>query len=100
MKIRVECYSGYRVEEVPRRVRFGERSLEVLEILDRWIGPDHRYFKLITDDRSVMIVRYDVETWEWDLCFYQGENPTASQGSSLEKSPGVPGSAILGFPHE
>ena len=36
MKIRVECYAGYRGEEEPRAFKLGERRFAVLEILDRW----------------------------------------------------------------
>lgn len=71
MKIRVECYSGYRAEETPRRIWLGQRKIEVQEILDRWLAPDHRYFKIRGDDDAVYILRHDTESWEWELTFYQ-----------------------------
>ena len=66
MQIEVECYAGYRGEETPRRFRLGGRYQEVKEILDRWFAPEHRYFKLKTDDGSIWIIRHDTlrETWE------------------------------------
>ena len=46
----VECYAGYRGEETPRALFFGARRLEVVEIIDRWLSPEHLYFKLRTVD--------------------------------------------------
>jgi len=48
--LRVECYSGHRGEETPRRFYLGNRHIEVAEVIDRWLGPDHRYFKVRGDD--------------------------------------------------
>ncbi len=71
MNIRVECYSGFRGEETPRRIWMGERKIEVLDILDRWLAPDHRYFKILGDDKSIYIIRHDTVLWEWEMTFYQ-----------------------------
>jgi hypothetical protein len=71
MHIRVECYAGYRGEETPRRFWLGSRKIEVSEIQDRWIAPDHRYFKLVGNDDSVYIIRHDMESLDWELIFYQ-----------------------------
>jgi hypothetical protein len=69
-RIRVECYAGYRGEETPRRLFIGERPIEVVTILDRWLGPDHRYFKLRGDDDGLYILRHDSETDTWELILY------------------------------
>ena len=50
--MKVECYAGYRDEETPRRFYLGKRCVEVTEILDRWLDPEHRYFKLRGDDNG------------------------------------------------
>jgi len=71
MSIRVECYAGYRGEETPRRVWMGTRQIEVSKILDRWLSPDHRYFKILGDDDSVYILRHDIVSWNWELTFFQ-----------------------------
>lgn len=72
--VRVECYAGHRGEETPRRFFLGARKIEVAEILDRWLAPDHRYFKVRGDDGSRYVLRYDTaaETWELTL-FERGE---------------------------
>jgi hypothetical protein len=67
MKIRVHCYAGYRGEEEPRAFDLGERHLEVIEITDRWLGPDHRYFKVQADDGNIYILRHDEAAGEWEM---------------------------------
>jgi hypothetical protein len=70
MKVRVECYAGYRGEETPRRILFDRRSVEVAEIVDRWLAPEHRYFKVTGDDDATYILRHDVSTDVWELTLY------------------------------
>ena len=67
MHIRVECYAGYRGEQEPRAFWLGERRIAVLEILDRWIAPDHRYFRVRGDDGHVYVLRSDELKSEWTL---------------------------------
>jgi len=71
MEIRVECYSGYRGDETPRRFWLGERRIEISDIVDRWVDPDCRYFKVKGDDGATYILRHDSETYEWALTLYQ-----------------------------
>ena len=71
MQIEVECYAGYRGEETPRRIRMATYMIDIKEIVDRWIAPDHRYFKVIGNDNATYIIRHETTTWQWDLVFYQ-----------------------------
>ena len=71
MNIRVECYSGHRGDETPQALWVGDRRIAVAEILDRWLAPDHRYFKFRGDDRGIYIIRNDVVSLEWQITFYQ-----------------------------
>ena len=68
--IRVECYAGHRGEEEPRRFWLGERSVAVTEILDRWLSPDHRYFKVRGDDGGSYILRHDTLADRWELTLF------------------------------
>ena len=70
LAIRVECYAGYRGEETPQRFYLGRRRVEVVTVLDRWLGPDHRYFKVQGDDGGTYIVRYDVPSDRWELTMF------------------------------
>ena len=67
MKIKVECYAGYRGEETPRRIWLDGKKIAVKEVQDRWLEPSHRFFKILGDDDAVYILRHDANTWEWEL---------------------------------
>ena len=72
LPIRVECYAGYRGEESPKRFYIRQRQVDVIEILDRWLAPDHRYFKVKGDDRATYIIRHDAIAGTWELTLYDG----------------------------
>jgi len=71
LDLKVECYAGYRGEETPRAIWFGSRKIEVKKILDRWLSPDHRYFKIMDEDDSLYIIRHDVLSRKWELTFFK-----------------------------
>jgi hypothetical protein len=70
LAIRVESYAGHRAEETPRRFSVGDRTVEVVDVLDRWVAPDHRYFKLKGDDGDTYIIRQDTAADVWELTVY------------------------------
>jgi hypothetical protein len=76
MQIKVKCYAGYRGEETPRIISFGSRKVEAKEILDRWLDPAHRYFKILGDDKAIYIIRHNMDSWIWELIFYQESKGT------------------------
>ena len=67
----VECYSGHRGEETPRRFRLGDRQLEIAEVVDRWLAPDHRYFKVRDAGGDLYVLRHDVTDGRWDLTLFR-----------------------------
>ncbi len=69
--IGVECYAGYKGDETPRRLIISGRRLTVLEVLDRWLAPDHSYFKVRCDTGAIFIVRHDLESLEWELTMFE-----------------------------
>ena len=71
MEVKVECYAGHRGEETPRRIRFDSRTVEVAEVLDRWHGPDHRYFQLLGDDDATYLLRQDEKDCSWSLIHFR-----------------------------
>lgn len=73
MRVIVECYAGYRGEETPRAFLVGDRRIEVRALLDAWLGPDHRYFKVQGDDGGVYLLRHDAEADLWELRMYRRE---------------------------
>jgi len=52
----------------------GNRKIEVKDVQDQWLSPNHRYFKVHGDDNAVYILRHDPETGDWDLAFYNRAN--------------------------
>jgi hypothetical protein len=72
--VRVECYAGYRGEQEPRRFHLGERVIEVREIVDRWLDPAHRYFKVRGDDDATYILRHDTATERWEISFFSARD--------------------------
>ena len=86
MRIQVDCYAGYRGEETPRRIRMATYKIEVKEVLDRWLAPDHRYFKVIGDDDATYIIRHDTVKWEWELVLYRAIEGFPENDSQFGKS--------------
>lgn len=64
--LRVERYAGHRADTEPRRLHVGQREVSVMEILDRWLDPRHRYFKLRGDD-GIYMLRHDTIEDRWEM---------------------------------
>ena len=69
MKVEVVCYSGYKGDERPVRIRLGGQDYVVEEVLDQWYGPEDVFFKLRANDGNVYILRRHSATpeGEWTL---------------------------------
>ncbi|HEY5672887.1 MAG TPA: hypothetical protein VIR78_04220 [Malonomonas sp.] len=70
-QVRVICYSGYRGEETPRRFYLEKRLVEVAELVDRWLAPDHRYFKVRCKAGDQYILRHDNRNDCWELTLFE-----------------------------
>ena len=71
ISIAVECYAGHRGEQTPRALVLAGERIEVAEVLDQWLAPDHRYFKLRGTDDHVYLVRHEVSNGAWELTMYR-----------------------------
>ena len=67
MKLRVMTYAGYKGDERPARFTLGTTTRAVDEVVDRWYGEEHDYFKVIADDGNLYLLRHDRESDEWEL---------------------------------
>ena len=76
LTLRVECYAGYRGDETPQRFHLKSRTIEVVEVLDRWIAPTHRYFKVKGDDDDIYILRHDTNKNSWELTLFEARPNT------------------------
>lgn len=57
-KIDVVAYSGYKANERPLYFLMDNAKLEVTNIIDRWYGVEHDYFKVLADDGKVYLLRW------------------------------------------
>jgi len=78
--LRVETYSGYKADERPVAFWLRERRIAVREILDRWLGEDHAYFKLTGDDGAVYVIRQDRSSDAWELILMEVPTTPPVQG--------------------
>jgi hypothetical protein len=64
----VECHSGYHYAQRP--VAFfwqGERTL-VEAIIDTWLTPEKRCFRVITPDHQIFELFFVYATDDWQVC--------------------------------
>jgi hypothetical protein len=71
LKIDLEWYAGYRGEETHRVLYLGDRRVEVTGVLDQWLAPEHRYFKVRGEDGAIYLLRHDAASGRWDLTMFQ-----------------------------
>jgi hypothetical protein len=74
LTITVECYAGHRGEQTPRTLILGDRRLAVVEVVDGWLAPDYRYFKLKGTDGHTYLVRHDERSSSWELTMFRAEH--------------------------
>ncbi|UCD10844.1 MAG: hypothetical protein JSU88_09190 [Nitrospinaceae bacterium] len=87
--LKVECHSGYKLNEKPVAFKLIDRKYKVEDIIDRWYGEGANYFKVRADDGNIYLLKYDGCNDHWDLVFYQ--NP--------KKIGALPGCATGFNPH-
>jgi hypothetical protein len=57
-KIEVVAYSGYKANERPLYFVLEQKKRDVVNVLDRWYGVEHDYFKVLADDGKVYLIRW------------------------------------------
>jgi hypothetical protein len=71
LRVEVECYAGHRGEQTPRTLILKGHRIAVSEVLDAWLAPDHRYFKLRGVDGDTYLVRHDEGSDTWELTMFR-----------------------------
>lgn len=56
--IRVSAYSGYKANERPLAFYLDDRRYAVADVVDRWYGVEHDYFKVLADDGKIYLLRW------------------------------------------
>lgn len=76
----VECHSGYKADEYPKRFYRDGARVEIEEILDRWHQADREpdlppanYFKVRATDNKIYLLKYEIQKDQWYL-WIKGES--------------------------
>ena len=69
--VRVECYAGYKGDERPVRLHFGEKGLEILETEDRWYAPGATFFRVLVEGGDRYVLRHEEAQDVWSLIGYR-----------------------------
>ena len=65
--VHVECYSGFKGEERPVRVRLTQGMVDVSEVEDRWYSPGATYFRVLLANADRYVLRRDDAQDVWTL---------------------------------
>lgn len=77
METRVECYAGHRGEETPRRFTVRGKWIEISRVIDRWIEPDRRCFRVCGSDGGTHLLIHEPGRDRW---FIEGPGGLGSSG--------------------
>jgi hypothetical protein len=69
--VQVECYSGYKADERPVKLKLRDGAREIVAIEDRWYSPGATYFRVLTDDGDHYLLRHDEAQDVWSLAGYR-----------------------------
>lgn len=81
MKIKVECYSGYKGNERPVRFLLGDRCIQIEKVVDQWYGEHGSYFRVLGNDENLYILKGPMEDESWELVSFTHKD---SRGTELE----------------
>lgn len=56
--IDVSAYSGYKANEKPLAFTVDGLKRDVVQVVDRWYGVEHDYFKVLAGDGKVYLLRW------------------------------------------
>lgn len=89
MRVVVETRENELGDREPCQFRIGAQALQVVSVLDRWLHPEHGYFKVQVGDGAIYILRFDVPSARWEIAFYEsGSQPPPAHHAHLSR-PGV-----------
>jgi hypothetical protein len=67
MIVEVQCYSGRKADERPIRFRIGDCDHMIVEIVERWYGPDDSFYKVRTDNGKTYLLRHHTTDGTWSI---------------------------------
>lgn len=76
-RIEVQCYSGYKADERPQRIRLETGFAEVAEIEDRWYSPGATLFRVRLANGDRYVLRHLEAQDVWTLEAFRSGGATA-----------------------
>jgi hypothetical protein len=81
MHVQIDPHANLRA--VPQTLYWGERRIEIIEVIDQWYGPGYRYVKVKVYDGSVYILGFDEIRDCWELIMFSSARaPRLSTGAA------------------
>jgi hypothetical protein len=72
--VNVDCYSGYKADEYPRKFIWDHIDFEIIGIIDRWYEGYRNsarqtvhYFKVKTELKGCFLLKHEMEKDRWFL---------------------------------
>lgn len=79
MFLNVETRIDHRGDKEPDVFTLGEQRIEVVEILDRWIGDGYSYYKVQASDQATYILRFEALSDQWQLTLFKASSQHSGQ---------------------
>ena len=57
-------------------------EVAVTEVIDRWLDPEHRYFKVRGEDGGIYLIRQDTRSDRWELTLFDSGHREETRLSS------------------
>lgn len=71
MQLIVETTRTPAGDNEPHAFLLGTRRIVVVEVVDRWISTAQSYYKVLTDDDALYVLRQDAATGDWEMTLFQ-----------------------------
>lgn len=72
--VKVECHSGYKADEYPKRFIWDHSEFEIIEIIDRWYDGYQKsnsrsadYFRVKSEIKGTFLLKHEIENDRWFL---------------------------------
>jgi len=78
--VQVDCYSGYKADERPLRLKLQDGAREIVAIEDRWYSPGATYFRVLVGDGDSYLLRHEEGQDVWTLAGYRASGSGSVSG--------------------
>lgn len=75
MLLHVESHIGAHGDVEPFAFLLGDRRIDVVHIIDRWIGDERSYYKVQASDLALYILCFTPSEKKWELTLFRAPGP-------------------------